>query len=626
MRNYRGLICFLALLLAACSTPVPVQDRRDVPVSDLPLIPPVAPAVTAEEEEKLEELLELAGTAAPAAAGEAWLEAARLLQSMNESAEALSVLEQADLTELDLPLITDISLLKAELLWQNEQAQAALSALIVPALEQQLPQLDRQRRIAVLDLRATLLTANNEHLASLRDRVQLNRLLEPGRLQGNHELIWDNLQTIPLETLEFLAAEEINFEFQGWYELGKIGKSHQYNLDRQLVQLHNWQSSWSLHPAAANLPQELQVLQAIGAERPARIALLLPLNTNAGRVIRDAFMSAYMDVRAFGGQLPDIRFYDTSNVEDIMDLHRLARRDGAEMIIGPLLRQHVARLHRERDLGVPTLALNLIEDSRPASPLLYQFALSPEHETRQLAIRAWNDGHRFAAILSPREETGDDYYLRKRNSFIRQWQELGGSIVNQEFYQAPYTENIESLLGLNASEFRREQLSSLIGRNVEFVQRRRQDIDFIFLMAEPVAARQIKPRLGYLYAGDIPVYASQDIYSGIPRPLDDVDLNGVIFGDSPWLLGDGDDLKSLTQNLFPQNSALNLRLQAFAIDAFRLYPRLKQLESMDGVKIPGATGRLSLSPERHINRELSWARMEQGLAQPLDSGLNNPGS
>ena len=137
----------------------------------------------------------------------------------------------------------------------------------------------------------------------------------------------------------------------------------------------------------------------------------------------------------------------------------------------------------------------------------------------------------------------------------------------------------------------------------------------IFLIAEPGPARQINPTLAYLYAGDIPVYGSQDIYSGLPRPLVDNDLNGIIFGDSPWLLGFDDELKAQATNLFPQNNALTLRLQAFGIDAFRLYPRLKQLQTVTDSQIYGATGLLRLVEDNNIIRELIWARVSEGLAR-----------
>jgi outer membrane PBP1 activator LpoA protein len=158
----------------------------------------------------------------------------------------------------------------------------------------------------------------------------------------------------------------------------------------------------------------------------------------------------------------------------------------------------------------------------------------------------------------------------------------------------------------------------LIGRPIVSVQRRRQDIDFIYLLAQPGPARQIVPSLAYLYAGDIPVYASQDMYSGAPRPLEDRDLNGVIFGDSPWVLDTSGNAADPARQLFPTVTAFDMRLQAFGLDAFRLYPRLRLLESSPDAKMPGESGVLRLGPNRNIERELSWATITEGLVQILE--------
>src|SRR5690606_10765523 len=101
------------------------------------------------------------------------------------------------------------------------------------------------------------------------------------------------------------------------------------------------------------------------------------------------------------------------------------------------------------------------------------------------------------------------------------------------------TSALTRLLALDASTERRRRVQELVGRQVEFTQRRRQDVDFIYLVSQPEPARLIVPSLAYLFAGDIPVYASQDVYAGNGRTIDDVDLNGVLFPESPWLLSNG---------------------------------------------------------------------------------------
>ena len=118
---------------------------------------------------------------------------------------------------------------------------------------------------------------------------------------------------------------------------------------------------------------------------------------------------------------------------------------------------------------------------------------------------------------SARRHLPMSFYQRKRNSFIDHWLGLGGQIVTQEAYREDYTGVVETLLNIDESEARKNELARLINEDLAFTQRRRQDIDFIFLIAEPGPARQINPTLAYLYAGDIPVYASQDVYSGLYR-------------------------------------------------------------------------------------------------------------
>jgi len=567
-------------------------------------------------EETLQSLL-VQGLAAESPAKESMLlQAAIMLRNMERDNDALELLDSLDTRAVPLELALDIMLLRAQLYTEYGQTQLALQLLTNQRFEQ-LPRLSENKQMPIRLLRAELYQQTGDMLSSARERIHADQLIPISMIPLNHENIWNVLTALDAEKLAELASSERRFEFQGWYELAIIGKAYQYNLDRQLVELSRWQTTWTRHPAAVYMPQALQLVETMAAERPGIIALLLPMNTQPGIVIRDGFMSAYYDVMQIGGKVPTIRLYDTANVQNILALYDQVISEGAKMVIGPLLKEHVTVLHQQSDLPVPTLVLNNIEGSRPLSDNLYQFALSPENEAVQIAERAWQDGHRYAAILSP-SVILDDFYERKRQSFRERWLALGGHVVAEETYRENYTDVVARLLDIDDSEARMANIRDLIREELVFTQRRRQDIDMIFLIAEPGPARQINPTLAYLYAGDIPVYGSQDIYSGLPRPLDDNDLNGIVFGDSPWLLGFDDELKTKATNLFPQNSALTLRLQAFGIDAFRLYPRLKQLQTVADSQIYGATGLLRLTENNNIIRELSWARVSDGLAR-LDS-------
>ena len=52
-------------------------------------------------------------------------------------------------------------------------------------------------------------------------------------------------------------------------------------------------------------------------------------------------------------------------------------------------------------------------------------------------------------------------------------------------------------------------------------------------------------------------------------------------------------------------------------DAFRLYPRLQQLQTLQGSQISGLTGSLSISQHGKVKRELTWQLFRNGRLVPL---------
>lgn len=597
---HSAVILVLLLALQACSTP-----PGDLPGAEVP------PEELQRSGETPESLLRQAAGARGQEAILLRFQAAELLVLEGKPAPAETILAGLDHSTLSASLQADIHLLRAVVAGDLGNAERMLEHLDAPSFPS-LSGLDDSYRIRYHRLRAQALADSGAMLDSALERISLDRYLSDAGKQGNHQLIWEALATLPLDELEELASREVRYEVRGWYELALLAKQHDSDLDRQLVELERWRRGWTRHPVADLLPRELQQIEAIANSRPERIALLLPLQSPAGIIVRNAFMGAYYNLLELGGRVPAVRLYDTSASGDVIALYRTAVRDGAELVIGPLLKEEVALLHQQSELPVPTLALNNVEGSTPASRNLYQFSLSPEDEARQSAVRAWNDGHRRVAILHPAEE------VRRSNSFAQQWRSLGGEIVNQTAFRDDYTTTISNMLELEQSNLRHRELNRLLGRQTLFEPRRRQDIDFIYLVATPGPARQIVPSLAYLYAGDLPVYASQEVYSGLSRPVDDRDLNGVIFGESPWVLSmEVSGSKGIREH-FPLESGQTLRLQAFGMDAFRLYPRLSLLDSNQSLLIPGASGVLGMEENHNIVRHLVWTTIKDGNAAQRD--------
>ena len=72
--------------------------------------------------------------------------------------------------------------------------------------------------------------------------------------------------------------------------------------------------------------------------------------------------------------------------------------------------------------------------------------------------------------------------------------------------------------------------------SVRSLLNRSAGMDMIFMAAFPTQARQIRPTLKFFDAGQVPVYAMSHLYDGKPLPTDGHDLDGVVFGDMPWIL------------------------------------------------------------------------------------------
>ena len=181
-----------------------------------------------------------------------------------------------------------------------------------------------------------------------------------------------------------------------------------------------------------------------------------------------------------------------------------------------------------------------------------------------------------------------------------------------------YSPVIKRIFSIDASEARAARIRNLIPRqNIEFVPRRRQDVDFIFLLANPNEGRQIKPTLAFHFADDVPVYAMPSIYDGGSNSTANRDLNNVIFNDAPWILENEDPLKADVSATWSAASGPIQRLRAMGVDAYRLYLRMELMRDFPYTRLSGATGELHYESDGSIHRTLQNAVFVNGIASPL---------
>lgn len=494
--------------------------------------------------------------------------------------------------------------------------------LTKPRLEQQWQNMDPALEIALRDKRAQVFALLGEPQNSVNERIQLAALTTDKQLvQANQEALWQNLMSIPFAELQQLARVSQSDTERGWYNLAVISKNNQIDLEQQREQLQLWLRDWRHHPAHKNLPNDLKLLQSLIDQQPTQIALLLPMQgklAEAGEAVRDGFFAAYFQALANGRHTPEVRQYDSST--DAISAYQQAVADGADLVVGPIEKEKVTELSLLPSLEVPVLSLNY-PDAPPTPPLkgLYQFGLAVEDEARQVARQAFLEGHRQAMVIIPSQEWSE----RSARAFINEWEKLGGVVVNRSQFHsgANYSALVKEAMQIENSLRRNREMQELLGGNLQTAPRSRSDVDMIFLIADPAQGRQIKPTFAFHYAGNIPVYATSQIYSGQYNAKADRDLNGVRFNTMPWLFDTTSPEKQAVAQ-HTKSAAVYGRLHALGADAFRLYARLPQLEQVPDMRIFGATGALRMLSDGRIEREQIWVRFRNGEAQPLPMVMN----
>jgi outer membrane PBP1 activator LpoA protein len=610
----RLLVLVLACMLISCGTTPPKEPRQTRAVAD-------------SAGASIKNLLAQARASQSPLREQLTLQAAGQLIANKDFNRARKILMDMDAEPLSDNLFITHSMLSGRIAIHEGSYLLAHSILTAPRLEQQWQTMAPAAEIELRELRAQVFARLGDTLVSINERITLSTLLKDTKAtdanaeQQNQENLWRSLTALSQAELSSLSEQESNDILRGWFSLALLSKDAQADLERQQAQLNAWQAQWPNHPASRNLPEDLKLLRSLIDNQPRQIALLLPLQgrmSKAGEAVRDGFFAAYYRALYEHNRAPVIRQYDSS--DDVISAYEQAVAEGADLVIGPLDKEKVAELSLLPDIPVPLLTLNYT-DSLPPQQLtkIYQFGLAVEDEARQVARQAFLEGHRHALVLVPAQEWSE----RSAKAFGDEWQKLGGSVVNNSQFvgSGDYSKVIKSAMLIEQSQERTQELQRLFGTNLQVQTRRRQDIDMIFLIADPVQARQIKPTLAFHYAGSLPVYATSQIYSGVRDEKADRDLNDIRFNAAPWLFDSSSSEKAINQHA--QSSPVYSRLHALGVDAYRLYPRLAQLAQVPEMSFYGATGALRLLPNGRIEREQTWARFRNGVAQPLPVVVTN---
>ena len=262
---------------------------------------------------------------------------------------------------------------------------------------------------------------------------------------------------------------------------------------------------------------------------------------------------------------------------------------------------------------MPVLALNRTVDFGLPLPGLFQFALSPEEEARQVAERALAETFRHAAVLAPTDGWGDRFV----EAFRLHWEASGGYLSVSEYDPA---EN-------HFAGPVRTALSS--------------GSDFVYVVGKQVKSRQLRTQIQYFGNAKTPVFVSAKTLANTSSATANLDLNGARVPAMPWMLPGPQSEGGESETGTPPDTAQSASFYeppadilepvregtaslepaygeffAMGYDAFRLALNIEALSAGYG-GIEGATGYLTIDPAGVVQRTPTWITFVNGRPQIL---------
>ena len=375
-------------------------------------------------------------------------------------------------------------------------------------------------------------------------------------------------------------------------------------------------------------PAPVRDARPVDRAGPPRVAVLLPetgQHLTAATALRDGIMAAYYARPA--AERPELRFYPAPpDAFGTVAMLQEAAQAGASVAIGPLDKTAVAEVAAAPSLPLTVLALNQADAGSPRSPSLYQFALAPEDEAEQAAERAWADGYRTTAVITPIGSWGD----RVHASFRARWEALGGQVTAHERYDAAPNDlgpAVAAAVGVDAGRQRHDELEQILGRRLEYAAPASAEGRCVFVAGTASKVRDLRRELHRQGGSGLTAYGTSSAWNGDATPASEAGLVPIRIPDMPWLVADeqqGPVGRATLAAAIPASAQSPLRrLYPMGIDSLDLLPHLERLRT-PGQSFDGQTGNLSLDSQRRLHRRLVWIELSSHGMKVL--GYDAPGA
>ncbi|MFZ3431231.1 penicillin-binding protein activator [Vibrio harveyi] len=459
------------------------------------------------------------------------------------------------------------------------------------------------------ELRADAYQSLNQPFEANRQLVAEGQYASSAEQREISSRIWMNFGSYSENELTALQTEPSEDVLDGWLQLAIYAKTLSSNIPQLKNTLEHWLSENPSHPAAVYTPAEIQNILSLEIVKPNNTALLLPLTGKfapQAQLIRDGFIFAMMNDQA----------RDPSATLTVIDTHAYSAdqikqrliNENIDFVVGPLQKENVEKLQATLDgsetgVKIPTLALNIPEEVQAGTDMCY-LALSPEQEVAQAAKYLFSQGYQFPMILAPNGAYGQ----RVVEAFNEEWSKYSSNKVATSYFgdKRQLQKNINGVFGLQESQQRIAQMQSLMRISLESQPRSRRDVDAVYIVARSSELTLIKPFIEVAINPDAKppkLFSNSRSNSGGATYED---LSGVAYSDIPMLINPDPTIATQMNELWPDQSNMEKRLEALGMDAYKLLGELPQMKLLPGYSVDGQTGVLSINNNCVVQRELDW--------------------
>ncbi len=550
----------LALLLAACSNNQVTEALKDEAYANSEFYINKADQSGKEEEQQSYRLL-----------------AVRKLIDENKVVEAQNTMADIvveKLNELQKPEYQLLSAQLAALQGKNAEAYSLLKSL--PQA-----QLSQSQLLRVYQTQARIAENQNDAIEVVRARSFMDSYMKDTQSrQANNDKIWETLRNANRGMLEKAVAGPGEMGLAGWLALAVAYNQHM-SAPEQLPQvIQNWKQQYPNHSATILMPTELQNVVSFQQTQLNGVALLLPLS-GEGKILGDIIKRGFDDAKGQDSLMVQVFDTDTAPVSDLLTQ---AKQQGAQTVIGPLLKNRVDEMLVSPEINnLNVLALNSTPNAKAVAKVCY-YGLSPESEAKSAAERFQKDGLNNAVVLAP----NGDFGQRSADAFAQRWRQL----TNKDADIRYYNEAFEGISLLQSASLSQGSGIYVLGTAEQLVDVK-QGID-----NSPLA-------------NQYPIYTSSRSNSPNNGPDFRLTMEGVKFSEIPLLSDpESDEYKKAEQ--IAESDFSMMRLYAMGSDTWSIANKFNEFRQIPGYKVHGLTGILSAGTNCNIEREMNWLQYRSG--------------